>query len=462
MRSHVKPRTERDHNHSQAFSIPTLTIIVIYQEESDTAPLMSTATPKRQACDRCYGQKLRCNRKDEDSVCMRCQKSGAPCTTGPSLRSMRPKRTRATQSRALVVEPQRPLPDSSHEHFDTGFDSNMDQRLGQEEDCIQEKSYRQGNDKENEISGQSLAITCALIVITCIWCPGMADDPMAQRAANFDQTMDLDWMANPFQKSNNFDLSLSQSFSGIDSFFDMDTTKSGRKDGADLPQPELPPAATDSRTGNQIPSSLLQASRNPISSLSTVQLSGSRNLPSQDPGMDSSDNLNLFVPGSDDVLGSFLPSPLTQGSSTDNPDDPESSRAINFWSQKSSSLQMRQSHEKSGPTNDKGYWIKRLTNLNLKLFEHSDAIPAVELHNLQDSAASFNGNKRSPVTDPTSPDKPKEVHVDTSFRHSQGGCYRSFFSYPKIFQARRGFHDIHSSVLEFLNLPKKSNANSEI
>lgn len=48
-----------------------------------TTPATTTTVPttssRRQSCDRCYGQKLRCTRQGKEGACNRCLKQGAQC-----------------------------------------------------------------------------------------------------------------------------------------------------------------------------------------------------------------------------------------------------------------------------------------------------------------------------------------------------------------------------------------------
>jgi hypothetical protein len=45
---------------------------------------------KRTVCDRCHGQKLRCERDDHSDSCKRCRKAGAMCLVAPFVRVRRP------------------------------------------------------------------------------------------------------------------------------------------------------------------------------------------------------------------------------------------------------------------------------------------------------------------------------------------------------------------------------------
>lgn len=56
------------------------------------APNATAATPRRQSCDRCHVQKLRCSRSSNCStgVCDRCLRKGAPCSYSSSLPQGRP------------------------------------------------------------------------------------------------------------------------------------------------------------------------------------------------------------------------------------------------------------------------------------------------------------------------------------------------------------------------------------
>lgn len=42
-------------------------------------PTLPTTSSRRQSCDRCYGQKLRCTRQGKEGACNRCLKQGAQC-----------------------------------------------------------------------------------------------------------------------------------------------------------------------------------------------------------------------------------------------------------------------------------------------------------------------------------------------------------------------------------------------
>lgn len=206
---------------------------------------------------------------------------------------------------------------------------------------------------------------------------------MTLNVESLKHTNGLDWSQNPFQKSTDFEFSIEQSFfSGLDSFFDINTTKSNKPQSSAFQQP-LPPTGTDFGTNQQqTPPPPAQGSR---SSLSTRQIrpsSNSRNVSS----LGSSEPLSLSTPETLELLSSFSPNPVddlihTQGqSSIGIPDDPESSQLTNFQSSKSNPIQTPQlPHESVSSATDKGYWIKRLTDLNIKLFEHSDAIPALEV-----------------------------------------------------------------------------------
>ncbi|KAI0515153.1 hypothetical protein F5B22DRAFT_656339 [Xylaria bambusicola] len=65
-------------------------------------------TPKRKACDRCHGLKLRCRRLDNEQ-CERCLKANQTCTSSPSLRYYKKKdwRGRAAKDikRPLQIRP---------------------------------------------------------------------------------------------------------------------------------------------------------------------------------------------------------------------------------------------------------------------------------------------------------------------------------------------------------------------
>lgn len=58
----------------------------------EPTPDATAATPRRQSCDRCHGQKLRCTRRDshKSGACERCLRKGAVCVYSSSLPKGRP------------------------------------------------------------------------------------------------------------------------------------------------------------------------------------------------------------------------------------------------------------------------------------------------------------------------------------------------------------------------------------
>ncbi|KXX75967.1 putative transcriptional regulator LovE [Madurella mycetomatis] len=60
----------------------------------------TTATPRRQSCDRCHGQKLRCTRPDNarTGACDRCLRKGAQCAYSSSLPKGRPSLYRLSEA----------------------------------------------------------------------------------------------------------------------------------------------------------------------------------------------------------------------------------------------------------------------------------------------------------------------------------------------------------------------------
>ncbi|KER00904.1 hypothetical protein AUEXF2481DRAFT_25182 [Aureobasidium subglaciale EXF-2481] len=59
-----------------------------------TIPASAAGVPKRQSCDRCHKQKLRCNRSSEDGACDRCSRSKSQCVYSSCLPKGRPSSNR--------------------------------------------------------------------------------------------------------------------------------------------------------------------------------------------------------------------------------------------------------------------------------------------------------------------------------------------------------------------------------
>jgi hypothetical protein len=72
---------------------------------------------RRLACDRCRGQKLRCDRSSNSSPCRRCTRARARCTTTCYQRMGRP-------SKSLEKEGNKNTQDASHEPYSDGWNLN--------------------------------------------------------------------------------------------------------------------------------------------------------------------------------------------------------------------------------------------------------------------------------------------------------------------------------------------------
>ena len=68
----------------------TLSIDSNPQSAANTATSSTSHQRKRAACDRCRGQKLRCNIEDQNGKCIRCTAAGTTCNFSPSMRTGRP------------------------------------------------------------------------------------------------------------------------------------------------------------------------------------------------------------------------------------------------------------------------------------------------------------------------------------------------------------------------------------
>nr|KMM67667.1 hypothetical protein CPAG_04000 [Coccidioides posadasii RMSCC 3488] len=91
-------------------------------DHTQTLPTTSTTPeqPKRLACERCRGQKLRCIRNRVNQLsCNRCERAGAVCITKPSMRMGRPGRSDSQRKENIAnrkrrrsqVAPDQKLPD---------------------------------------------------------------------------------------------------------------------------------------------------------------------------------------------------------------------------------------------------------------------------------------------------------------------------------------------------------------
>jgi hypothetical protein len=105
------------------------------------------STPKRQSCDRCHGQKLRCPRPSNGNsgACERCIRSKAPCVYSSSLPKGRPSSDRQKRQN---VNPRNVLSSSgnvkaTNEGINFGVDSNSNSTIVTEMPAVAEQHLEQ-------------------------------------------------------------------------------------------------------------------------------------------------------------------------------------------------------------------------------------------------------------------------------------------------------------------------------